>query len=687
MKFLILSLFIVIVYSCSNTPESRSKQSEEDKADYFLERATYHYYKGELDSVLFYSDTALNIIDYHICPIQLTHLRRLKGSTYARLDSLDSAIETLRLARHEAINLENDSIQAMAELHLGWTFSKIDDKVDSVLIMYNHALFLYKKNKDTVGMAKILNNLAIYYKDYTNYDKALEAALQSYSIFKKGNDSLKIIISLINLGNIYLELGEYDTSMSCFNKSYDLAFKSRYDNLSYTSMSNIAVIYYKLGRYDEALDVFNEVIEYAEKQNKNRVLARYYMNVSLIYDKLDNVSLAFEYVNKSLELSRKYSFKKIEIKSLNNLGLFYKEQKNYFKSIDAFNQSFELSKNDSSLMDMRNAVSNMANVSELTGNYKDAYFYRLEYSKINDKILNKDKQMIIGGIKSDFYVLQLKDKNRINEMEKQKIRFERNLSFGLGITGIVLLILIVIALRNRARKNRIISAQRIQQLEDEKRILAAQSVIVGQEEERKRIAQELHDGIGVLLSTASMHFSNLSLDDDPAKTRKTYSKATKMLNEASKEVRKVSHNMMPGVLSKFGLNEAIEDLFETIEETGAMHTEVTMECKKERLPENLEIMIYRVVQEMINNTIKHAEASTIKCKMKRTDSDISIHFADDGKGFNSDVLPKDRSLGIFGIRSRVDFLGGIVNLQSKPGSGTSYDITIPLVQKSKRPKK
>jgi len=687
MKYPIFLILISIFFSCSNAPESRSNRSEEDKVDYFLEHATYHYYKGVLDSVIIYADSALNTFDYQISPINLTQLRRLKGSTYARMDSLNSAIETLRLTRSEAINLENDSIQAMAELHLGWTFSKINNKIDSVLIIYNHALQLYKKNNDTVGIAKILNNISIYYKNYANYDKALEAALQSYSIFKKGNDSFKIISSLINLGNVYLELGEYDTAMSCFKESYNLSLSSGFEKLLNTSLSNIGIVYYKWGKYQQALDAFNKVIDYSEKHKNKRDLARNYSHLSLVYDKLNEMDKAFEYVEKSLKLSREYSFTNQEISALNNLGLYYKKQKKHIKSIDAFKKSLELSRIDSSLESMKDACSNLANVSELVGNYKDAYFYRMEYSALKDKILDHEKQLIIGGIKGDYYIIQLMDQNRINQLEKQQIRFERNLSFGLGITGIVLLILLVIALRNRARKNRIISAQRIQQLEDEKRILAAQSVIVGQEEERKRIAQELHDGIGVLLSTASIHFSSLSLDDDPKKITKVFTKATKMLEEAGKEVRKVSHNMMPGVLSKFGLKEAIEDLFETIEETGTIHTEVSMKCKKERLPENLEIMIYRIVQEMINNTIKHAEASTIKCKLKRTESNITIHFADDGKGFNSDALPKDKSLGIFGIRSRVDFLGGTVNLKSKPGSGTSYDITIPLVQKSKRPKK
>jgi len=379
-----------------------------------------------------------------------------------------------------------------------------------------------------------------------------------------------------------------------------------------------------------------------------------------------------------------------KIRALNNLGIYYKNSGRYDEAEKVYMQSIELAQKKNLLMDQKKGYNNLANLYELNGDYKKALEnYRLS-SEISDMIFTEkaneiaDQKAKYRILKNETQILNLKNRITKTELNESKVRSERNITFFTAIGVIVLLLWIAIYFRMRIVKNRIISTQRIQQLEDEKRILAAQSVIVGQEEERKRIAQELHDGIGVLLSTASIHFSSLSLDDDPKKITEVFTKATKMLNEAGKEVRKVSHNMMPGVLSKFGLKEAIEDLFETIEETGAIHTEVSMKCKKERLPENLEIMIYRIVQEMINNTIKHAEASTIKCKMTRTESDIAIHFADDGKGFNSEALPKDKSLGIFGIRSRVDFLGGKVDLKSEIGKGTTYKILIPLIQYSKR---
>ena len=299
-------------------------------------------------------------------------------------------------------------------------------------------------------------------------------------------------------------------------------------------------------------------------------------------------------------------------------------------------------------------------------------------SKIN--LTNEEKMRVREKYKAEYELLHYQDQNRIKELEKKKIRFQRNLSYGIGTTIIVLLILILFFLRMRARKNRIIAAQKIQKLEDEKKLMAAQSILVGQEKERERIARELHDGIGVLLSTASIHFSSVEEKADK-ETSEMLKKANKLLKDASKEVRQISHNMMPGVLSKFGLREAIEDLFEDVEEASDIEVDLQLICKDERLPENMEIMIYRVIQEMLNNTIKHAKASKISLYISRGDDEVIMDYMDNGVGFDEDKLPHDENIGLSGIRTRIDYLGGTSELTCEPGKGTKYSISIPISKK------
>jgi signal transduction histidine kinase len=228
----------------------------------------------------------------------------------------------------------------------------------------------------------------------------------------------------------------------------------------------------------------------------------------------------------------------------------------------------------------------------------------------------------------------------------------------------------------RAYKDRIIAEQRIRQLEEEKKLLAAKSLVEGQEDERKRVARELHDGLGVLLSTAKMAFTTLK--DPKPENKLLIDKATKLLEQASGDVRKISHNMMPGLLTKLGLYEALEDLFEKIDETESIEVSIDIPEDVQRLPENQEIMLYRIVQEMVNNTLKHAAATSIGITIQQVNGMLEIHYSDDGKGFEVERQLDKKTLGLTSIMSRVDFLNGTVDITSKPGKGMKFAIRIPV---------
>ncbi|MCD4663762.1 MAG: sensor histidine kinase, partial [Bacteroidales bacterium] len=217
--------------------------------------------------------------------------------------------------------------------------------------------------------------------------------------------------------------------------------------------------------------------------------------------------------------------------------------------------------------------------------------------------------------------------------------------------------------------------QRIRQLEEEKKLLAAKSLVIGQEEERKRIAKELHDGLGVILSTAKMHFSKAleSKTEEPDLIKK----ATRLLEQAATDVRRISHNMMPGVLTRLGLVEAIEDIFDELNEIPGTQAISSITGEEIRLPENTEIMLYRVFQEIINNTLKHANATEIGLNLNFMSDHLRISLSDNGKGFNVEEKMLTKSIGLNSIQSRVNFINGNLRLESSPGHGTNYNMVIP----------
>jgi signal transduction histidine kinase len=261
------------------------------------------------------------------------------------------------------------------------------------------------------------------------------------------------------------------------------------------------------------------------------------------------------------------------------------------------------------------------------------------------------------------------------EWEKAQKQKRGNIILFTGIGIIALILFTFLYFRQRAVKDKIIAQQRIRQLEEEKKLLAAKSLVEGQEEERKRIARELHDGLGVLLSTTRMQFS--SIGDTSPESRPVIEKAAKLLEQASSDVRKISHNMMPGLLTKLGLYEAVADLFEKLSETEGISVHADIPEEADRLAENKEIMVYRIIQELVNNTLKHAHARNLKIRIQPLADRLEIYYSDDGKGFNLAEMLESKSIGLTSIQSRTNFLNGQVQFHSKPGEGAEYIFLIP----------
>ena len=659
--------------------------SQDDKKEYHILAEELYYSssnKTDLYEVILYCDTVLSDEAYTDDSYIIAHITRIKGSTYWRMDSLELAIEQLRIAQANAKEIEAFSVQAMAELHLGYVYY-LQSINDSVMPLYNSALELYEDSFDTAGIAKVLNNITIFYLKRGDPADALKAALRVNRIQQKSGNPRLYITSLINLANVYKVLKRLDTALSCYNIAYQLSVDNKLINLEYKAITNIAVIYFDQKKFEESRDALLTVIEYCKREGLKRDLALYYRNIVLAYTELGETQKAEEALDKALAIYNELDDVSGKVSVYRYLGNNYVKLGKQAEAESYFKKSLEMAEEIGQKDDISKAYSKLSALYEEQGRYEEALTYHKMLLDVNKEILGLAQADAIEKYEAEYKNLHLKDQNTIKELENKRIQSELNITYISIILAAIILIWAAIYFRMKGKKNRIISAQRIKQLEDEKKILSAQSVILGQEEERKRIARELHDGIGVLLSTARIHFSAIEDTESPEMSKEVFQKANRMLEQAGTEVRKISHNMMPGVLSKFGLRDAIEDLFDELEDTGQIRTDVSLICSSERLAENMEITIYRVMQELINNTLKHAEATEIRCNLIRKTDSISILYSDNGKGFDADSMSHHNGLGISGIRSRVDFLSGQLDLISKKGEGTTYKIEIPLSVQTK----
>jgi len=649
--------------------------------DTLIKTANNFYNNYQYDSAIVYYNKAQEEADKTSNDVKISQILSLKGRYFRHESKNDLAYKSYFEARKKALKLKNDTLCALADIGLGHIYER-RGSLDSASYFYQHALTDYENVHDSLGVGLALLHLSMFYQTKIDYEKSLLYALESYRTYKKLNPNNEYYIwTVMNLGNIYEALKEYDTALSCYNQSYRLSVQKNYESLAYQSTINKALIYYHNKDYEKAKDEFLKAVPFYKKINDTEELSIIYLNTAIMHQHLGNFEEALKLSLKSLKYAREAGGKEMETKALLTLALTYKKKKDYEKAEKYYLESIALAEKAGLLKSLKTAYNNMAVLYKTTGKYKKGYEYLVKCSQVTDSITDKEKIRAREKYKAEYELLHLQDQNRINELEKRRVTFQRNLTIVIGILVIVLLLIILVSFRMRAKKNRIIAEQKIQKLEDEKKLMAAQSILVGQEKERERIARELHDGIGVLLSTASIHFSSVESKTDK-ETSEMLKKANKLLKDASKEVRQISHNMMPGVLSKFGLQEAIEDIFEDVEEAGDMKVELDIALGDERLAENTEIMIYRIVQEMLNNTLKHAQASAISMLLTKKDNNLIIEYKDNGIGFDETKLPKNKNLGLLGIRTRVEYLGGTVDMKSEPGKGISYKIIIPFNIKS-----
>ena len=274
---------------------------------------------------------------------------------------------------------------------------------------------------------------------------------------------------------------------------------------------------------------------------------------------------------------------------------------------------------------------------------------------------------------------------RLEFNQQLQERRNRNLVYFLAGLGLLLILLgfLVVFYRQKLRISRLLAKQneeinqrKIQALEQEKTIHSMDAMIRGQEEERARIANDLHDGLGSLLSTIQMHFNKIQEELNSLQKLNAHLKAFEMLDDACVEVRKISHDMMPGALEKLGLMPALNDLVNNLKSTGKMNVVMQEFGDKQKLDKTQEMMLYRIVQELMNNVSKHAQANELIVQFTWHENMLNLIVEDDGKGFDQDKI--EAGLGLESIQRRVDYLRGKLYVESAVGKGSTFTMDIPI---------
>ena len=657
------------------------KQNEDTTRVKTLLKISREYSKTDQAKAMEYLNQAYNLASKLKYTSGIIDAMIEKSSVYALMSQYDSAIIHAQNAIKMSEDLQDEkrmaagySVQAGNLIRKGGPSAARE--------YYFKAHNLYKKIGDSTGYMNSLNGLGIVYYRQAEYDSAIYYYIEFLRLCEKLKNEEGMGKGYVNLGTSYYELKDFKNARYYLNES--IKVNEKFNNLRFLSIANnnLGSMAFDENNLEEAMHYYTLSQEQNSKIKNVFGLAQAKNNIGNVYERRKEYAVAMNYYQEAKDLFDQMNNIDGFIAAYKNVGLIFERTKNYIQALKIYDSCLILARNSKLLKREEELLYNIHKTYELTGDFANAYRIQTEHVAIKDSIFNLEKDGQLKELeikyqkeKDQARILALENDNLSKSLYLKKRTNQRNIYMFTGIGFIIIILFGFIFYRNKTRKDKIIAQQRIIQLEEEKKLLAARSIVNGQEDERKRIAKELHDGLGVLLSTAKMQFS--AIKDKSPENKPLIEKATKLLEQATGDVRRISHNMMPGLLTKFGFYEAVEDLFDQINDAEGPAAEIRIEGETTRLPENIEIMLYRIVQEMVNNTLKHADAHKVSLTIKVLQDQLNIQFSDDGKGFDGPEKMDSKTMGLTSILSRVKFLNGTVNVESKPGEGCTYFIQIP----------
>lgn len=596
-----------------------------------------------------------------------------------------------------------------------------NDIANATIDWAEEAISLAEKLHYQRGLAIACQAIATIYqnrKDYTTaiiyYQQAIDAAESDNNISKA-----RFYSGLLNL---YFYLGDYPNAMETVTREL-AGYEKRGDKPGIAHCNNLlGYIHFKQENFSEAEKYYNLYINNTRELNDSSMLAHALGEVADLYTAEKKYDLSIRSLFRVLQICErgmastanttnyginawlshykdkamyrlgrnyklmgnltealKYSLPTLDFligkgttdydgaSYLINIGDIYKELKEYNKAIYYLGLGFNLSKRIHHRENTRDAAEYLAQTYAVQKKYDSAFFFYQLFTRLKDSIVNNETKMKIAGIQGQYDVAK---KDKVIERQHQL----RNILIG----GFAFLLISLLFLYNRyqlKQKNRYQQELNRQQNELFNAIAAAQ------DQERKRIAQDIHDSLGSILSAAKLKLSALKESQPFLSNEHTenYLVTLQLLDEASAELRSISQNIMPATLSKLGLIAALKNLSNTISSHSGLQINFTSHDFMERIPEQAEISIYRIVLELINNIVKHAQANKVTIQLIKYPDYINLSIEDNGRGFDyKKALQEKKGIGLGNILSRVEYLRAKMNVDSVPGRGTTIIIDVPL---------
>ncbi len=546
------------------------------------------------------------------------------------------------------------------------------ENFDECLITAEKGFTLAEKNNDSVSMGECNKFTALAYYFKGSYDSASVFYYKALSLLKNKKDAAARAAVLNDLGKLYRKTKDLNRALQIYDEAF-LIYKNANDQDGMATILNESgVVFEYKEEYEEAINRYKQSLAIREKLKDSVGIGYSYNFLGGVYTIQKKFDEAEKYLLASLKIRQRLKDNFAVALSFSDLGYTYTQQGNFEKAAEQYMSSNAIAAKMQFADLLLTNYKELSAIAEKTGDKSQALDYLKKHDVLKDSIYSSAKIKQIEELNAKYQT-----EKREQQLQLQQVEIKQKNYLLVGIISGVLLLLF--AAFSFYKKRRIAHQFALQAEVLHQQDISTKAVIDAEENERKRIAEELHDGVGQMMSAAKMNLSvfeeELVFENDNQK--KKFENVIALVDESCKEVRNVSHQMMPNALLKSGLASAVKEFISKID-TKIIKVTLHTEGLNERLEGNVETVLYRVIQECVNNVLKHSGASYLDIAIIKDDAGIAATIEDNGRGFDTSQKEKFEGIGLKNIFSRIKYLNGTIDFTSAVDEGTAVVMHLPV---------
>lgn len=608
----------------------------------------------------------------------VTQSKELRKILYSHTDSAQNIAAEMYFN-----SLENEFAwgQSQGLLFLAATYHRMSN-YDTAIVISQMVIDLHQQAHDSVHLGSAYLNQGMCYVSIGNYDLGAEKTLESLRIIEnlpKTREASKrsYLPRVYNiLGQVYYYQSDFQTTEKYFRKYLELATLYQDTLLIGSANTNLGAVYFEMGDFDKSLEHDLRAAKIQESLGNKLGYANALQNIAIGLKYRDEFEKAIEYYKMALPIYHDIPNLKGVTEAYYNLGELYLETGQWGKAVKSYNDAIDLCNEAQNPEVLKWSLRGLSKVAGAKGDFKEALAKYKEYHTLSDSLVNEANKNKVSELQISYDTEKKEQEidllNKENELQAAIIN--RNTAFlGLAIAIIVLILAIAIILV----RHRDIKAKA--KLESEKSLMKSEqieAVISSQEKERKRFAMDLHDDFGQMISTLKINVAKFSGE--------SATKSEEILDSMYSSLKNIAFDLMPQTLFEKGLEEAIEELKEQINAGDKLQMSFQSFEIQSKINDNQKVAVYRIVQELVSNTIKYAEATKINVSITNLGEGFSLLIEDNGNGYDVDSFKNGSGNGWKNIRSRLDLLQGEIDFDSIEGrKNSTVSIEIPY-QKSQQ---